>query len=164
MLLVEFVEQVWRPRCERLRECTRVGYESAWRLHINPRWGGMDMSDITSDGIEDWLWGFDKPGAARKAWAVLRSILRLAVRKGHLDTDPTRREITLPHQPRYDAPVLDAGEVRRLLRGFYGHELEAWLLCAVCAGLRREEACGLEWTDLDLRRASGYLDVYTDAS
>lgn len=80
MLLGEFVEQVWRPKCERLRECTRVGYESAWRLHINPRWGGTDMADITSDAIEDWLWGFDKPGAARKAWAVLRSILRLAVR------------------------------------------------------------------------------------
>lgn len=110
------------------------------------------MSAITPDAIEDWLWGFDKPGAARKAWAVLRGILRLAVRKGFLDTDPTRREITLPHQPRYDAPVLDAGEVRRLLRGFYGHELEAWLLCAVCAGLRREEACGLEWSDIDLRR------------
>ena len=152
MLLVEFVEQVWRPRCERLRECTRVGYESAWNCHIAPKWGITDMGDITPDGIEDWLWDFDKPGAARKAWAVLRSILRLAVRKGCLDTDPTRREITMPHQPRYDAPVLDANEVRRLLRGFYGHELEAWLLCAVCAGLRREEACGLEWTDIDLRR------------
>ena len=120
--------------------------------HIAPKWGGTDMGDITPDAIEDWLWDFDKPGAARKAWSVLRSILRLAVRKGCLDTDPTRREITMPHQPRYDAPVLDAGEVRRLLRGFYGHELEAWLLCAVCAGLRREEACGLEWSDIDLRR------------
>ena len=41
---------------------------------------------------------------------------------------------------------------RSLLRGFYGHPLEAWLICAVSCGLRTEEGYGLEWGDLDLRR------------
>lgn len=55
MLLEEFAEQVWRPRCMRLRECTRVGYESAWRCHIQPKWGRADMESLTANDIEEWL-------------------------------------------------------------------------------------------------------------
>ena len=93
-------------------------------------------------------------GAARKAWAVLRAILRLAYRRGVTDNDVTRREIRLPHLRRYEPRVLDARQVRRLLKGFYGHALEAWLLVSVCAGLRRCESVGIEWSDLDLKRGT----------
>ena len=44
-----------------------------------------------------------------------------------------------------------------LLQGFYGHPLEAWLICAVSCGLRTEEGYGLEWSDIDLR--AGVLHV-----
>lgn len=70
------------------------------------------------------------------------------------DNDVTRREIRLPHLRHYEPQVLSAPEVRRLLKGFYGHPLEAWLLVSVCAGLRRCESVGLEWADLDLRRGT----------
>lgn len=104
--------------------------------------------------IESWLDSFAKAGAARKAWAVFRSILRLAYRRGVTDNDVTRREIRLPHLRHYEPQVLTAPEVRRLLKGFYGHPLEAWLLVSVCAGLRRCESVGLEWADLDLKRGT----------
>lgn len=152
MLLGTFVDEVWWPSCGKLRECTRVGYESAYRCHIQPKWAGVDMESITANDIEEWLGSFNQAGAARKAWAVLRAILRLAYRKGVTDNDVTRREIRLPHLRRYEPRVLDARQVRRLLKGFYGHALEAWLLVSVCAGLRRCESVGIEWADLDLRR------------
>lgn len=154
MLLEEFAEQVWRPRCMRLRECTRVGYESAWRCHIQPKWAGVDMESLTASAIEEWLGSFGKAGAARKAWAVLRSMLRLAYRMGCVRDDVTRREIRLPRLRRYEPRLLDARQVRRLLKGFHGHALEAWLLVSVCAGLRRCESVGVEWADLDLRRGT----------
>ena len=154
MLLGTFVDDVWWPSCARLRECTRVGYESAYRCHIQSKWGGVDMESITASDIEEWLGAFKRAGAARKAWAVLRAILRLAYRRGITDNDVTRREIRLPHLRHYEPQVLSAPEVRRLLKGFYGHPLEAWLLVSVCAGLRRCESVGLEWADLDLRRGT----------
>lgn len=154
MLLGTFVDDVWWPSCARLRECTRVGYESAYRCHIQSKWGGVDMESITASDIEEWLGSFKLAGAARKAWAVLRAILRLAYRRGVTDNDVTRREIRLPHLRHYEPQVLSASEVRRLLKGFYGHPLEAWLLVSVCAGLRRCESVGLEWADLDLRRGT----------
>lgn len=154
LLFGVFVDEVWWPSCAGLRECTRVGYESALRCHVLPRWGGVDLDSVTVADIESWLDSFAKAGAARKAWAVFRSILRLAYRRGVTDNDVTRREIRLPHLRHYEPQVLTAPEVRRLLKGFYGHPLEAWLLVSVCAGLRRCESVGLEWADLDLKRGT----------
>lgn len=154
MLFEAFVEYVWKPSISRLRECTRVGYLSALRVHILPRWENVDMESITVTGIESWLDSFDKPGAARKAYAVFRAILRLAFKRGLTDNDVTRREIRLPRLRHYEPRVLSAQEVRKMLKGFYGHPLEAWLLVSVCAGLRRCESVGIEWADLDLRRGT----------
>lgn len=154
MLFGMFSENVWKPTISRLRECTRVGYESAYRTHIRDRWSNVDMDAINVAGIESWLDSFDKPGAARKAYAVFRAILRLAFKRGLTDNDVTRRDIHLPHLRHYEPQVLSAPEVRRLLKGFYGHPLEAWLLVSVCAGLRRCESVGIEWSDLDLKRGT----------
>lgn len=116
LLFGVFVDEVWWPSCAGLRECTRVGYESALRCHVLPRWGGVDLDSVTVADIESWLDSFAKAGAARKAWAVFRSILRLAFKRGMTDNDVTRREIRLPHLRHYEPQVLSAPEVRRLLK------------------------------------------------
>ena len=51
MLLGTFVNEVWWPSCGKLRECTRVGYESAYRCHIQPKWADVDMESITANDI-----------------------------------------------------------------------------------------------------------------
>lgn len=149
MLLSVFHDEVWLPSCANLRECTMVGYESAWRCHIVDAFGGLEIDSITADMIETWMAGMPR-GAARKAWGVLRAMLRKAFRWGVSSVDVTTRvrgPKRTDHQPR----VLDARQISALLRGFWGHELEAWLICSVTLGLRPEEALGLEWSDIDLR-------------
>lgn len=112
MLFDTFVTTVWKPSCAKLRECTKVGYESALNCHILPQWGGRDMDAISVADIESWLDSFDRPGAARKAYAVFRAILRLAFKRGLTDNDVTRREIRLPHLRHYEPQVLStAGEL-----------------------------------------------------
>ena len=126
-----------------------VGYESAWRCHIVDAFGGLETDSITADTIETWMAGMPR-GAARKAFGVLRAMLRKASRWGVSDVDATTRvrgPKRTDHQPR----VLDSRQIATLLRGFWGHELEAWLICSVTLGLRPEEALGLEWSDIDLR-------------
>ncbi|KFI92419.1 site-specific recombinase, phage integrase family [Bifidobacterium saguini DSM 23967] len=149
MLLNEYWAQCYWPTCQRLRECTRVGYESAWHRHIQPALGGIELGELTAPRIQAWLDSIPTAGAARKAWAVLRQMLRSAVRLALLDVDITGR-VTPPRPSGYEPQVLDIKQVRQLLQGFHGHELEAWLICSVCLGLRTEEALGLEWGDLNL--------------
>lgn len=158
MLLREFWNDRFWPYCTaNLRESTCVGYESAWRLHVAPRFGAMQMESISVELVDKWLVGFASSGAARKAWSVLRAILRRAIRWNLLDVDITRRDIQLPAKTHYEPTILTLRQQRALLRGFYGHLLEAWLICVVSCGLRTEEGYGLEWGDIDLR--SGVLHV-----
>lgn len=149
MLLSVFHDEVWLPSCANLRECTMVGYGSAWQCHIVDAFGGLEIDSITAGMIETWMAGMPR-GAARKAWGVLRTMLRKAFRWGMSSVDVTTRvrgPKKTDHQPR----VLDSRQIATLLRGFWGHELEAWLICSVALGLRPEEALGLEWSDIDLR-------------
>lgn len=149
MLLSVFHDEVWLPSCANLRECTMVGYESAWRCHIVDAFGGLEIDSITADMIETWMAGMPR-GAARKAWGVLRTMLRKAFRWGVSSVDVTTR-VRGPKRTDHQPHVLDARQISALLRGFWGHELEAWLICSVTLGLRPEEALGLEWSDIDLR-------------
>ena len=158
MLLREFWNGRFWPYCTaNLRESTCVGYESAWRLHVAPRFGAMQMESISVELVDKWLAGFASSGAARKAWAVLRAILRRAIRWNLLDVDITRRDIRLPAKPHYEPALLTIRQQRLLLQGFYGHPLEAWLICAVSCGLRTAEGYGLEWVDIDMR--AGVLHI-----
>ena len=117
----------------------------------------MQMESISVELVDKWLVGFASSGAARKAWAVLRAILRRAIRWNLLDVDITRRDIQLPAKPHYEPVILGIRQQRSLLQGFYDHPLEAWLICAVSCGLRTEEGYGLEWSDIDLR--AGVLHI-----
>lgn len=67
-----------------------VGYESAWRCHIVDAFGGLEIDSITAGMIETWMAGMPR-GAARKAWGVLRAMLRKAFRWGVSSVDVTTR-------------------------------------------------------------------------
>ena len=59
--------------------------------------------------------------------------------------------VELPRRESYRPEIMDAGQVRGCLRALWGHECEAVAICSVTLGLRRGEACGLKWSDIDLR-------------
>lgn len=139
-------------KAARLRATTMEGYESAVRRHLMPRWAGTHLEDIDPDAIQAWVDSFELPGAAEKAYKTLRQIIRWSIRKlGVRMWDPTTAEIELPRKRPYRPDVLTAREESRLLRGIYGAPWEAVVLCAAALGLRRCEACALEWGDVDYR-------------
>lgn len=158
MNLNSFYEQYYLPNIAQLRECTRLGYESAWRLHLASQLGGIEMEKINGEIISTWLQSFEKAGAARKSWAVLRSMLRLARRKGIECADPATLDIVIPKPEHYEPKLLGFPEMRAQLKGFYDHPLEAWLLSSACLALRPEEALALDWQNVDLRAGTGRID------
>lgn len=156
MLLDTYWTEQYYPHTARLRACTRVGYESAYRRHISPTLGNIHIDQISTQDVDAWLAQISTVGAARKAWAVLRSMLRTAIRWGIITNDITR-QVTVPKRVAYNPSTLNADQIRDLLQGFYGAELEAWLICSVCLGLRTEEALGLEWSDINLK--NGHVHI-----
>ena len=143
-----YIEEKRRIR----RESTVEGYESALRIHVLPRWGSMSVDEIDPDAIQDWVLGFERPGAAEKAYKTLRQVIRWAIRKMGLRVwDPTSLGVELPKRPAYHPQVLDASEAREYLRGLWGCKAEAAALCSLTLGLRRGESCALEWRDINLK-------------
>lgn len=152
MLFSEAAERYMSDKSARLRASTVEGYRSALELHVLPRWGGTSLDAIAPEGLQAWVDSFELPGAAEKAYKTLRQVIRWAIRRlGVRMFDPTSAGIELPRKPTRRPRVLDAAGVAAYLRALWGHECEAVAICSVTLGLRRGEACGLRWSDIDLR-------------
>lgn len=152
MLFEEAVREYMDDKGRRLRACTLAGYESALALHVLPRWGGVELESIAPEDVQAWVDGFELPGAAEKAYKTLRQVVRWAIRRlGVRMYDPTASGVELPRKAPRRPRTMEAGQVRSYLRALWGNECEAVAICSVTLGLRRGEACGLKWSDIDLR-------------
>lgn len=139
-------------KSKRLRASTLEGYRSALELHVLPRWAGVELETITPEDVQAWVDGFTLPGAAEKAYKTLRQVIRWAIRRlGVRMYDPTAAGVELPRKAAHRPRVLDAADTAGYLRALWDHECEAVAICSVTLGLRRGEACGLRWSDIDLR-------------
>ena len=136
----------------RVRASTMEGYESAARLYLLPALSGRELESITPEDVQGLVDSIERPGAAEKAYKTLRQVIRWAIRKaGARMYDPTMAGIELPRKDAHRPEVLDAAGARGFLRALWGHECEAVAICSITLGLRRGEACGLRWEDIDLR-------------
>lgn len=159
MNLSEFHDEYWWPlACSKLRECTLLGYDSKWRLYIKPALGDVELADITPRLLDSWLESLEPPGTAWGAWAIARIIIRTAYKYEFIDRDPTTRVLKAPSRPKSVQPTLTKEEVIKLIEGFRGHPLEAWVICMASCGLRREEGCALLWSDIDLETGAVNID------
>lgn len=152
MRLINFINDYYRPKAMAgLAETTKAGYNSTINKYIIPTFGHYEMEDITVEEIENWLKTFSREGAAEKAYKTLRQIIRKAQSYDKFNgVDPTTKYIKVPKKKGYQPKLLTAEEVSILLQGFKGHYLEPTVICAVMLGLRRGEAFGLTWEDIDL--------------
>lgn len=152
MLLKDAANAYIAEKTRMRRESTVTGYESALRIHVLPRWGGLELEEIDADDLQEWVLEFDKAGAAEKAYKTLRQVIRWAIRKYRIRMiDPTTLGVELPRKAAYHPKVLDAKEARDYLRGMWGCAAEAVAICSLTLGLRRGESCALTWGDVNLK-------------
>lgn len=151
MQFAEAVEMYWADKSKRLRGNTLEGYASAIRRHLMPAWEGREVESITHDEVQEWVDGLPSYGAARKAYKTFRQIYRWIVRREQMRIWDVTQGIELPEAPVVRRPTLTAEQERATLRGIAGQPWDAVVLCEAALGLRRCEACGLDWSDVDWR-------------
>ena len=88
--------------------------------------------------------------------STLRAALEDAVREELLDRNVAKL-VRVPRPPRVDREPLTVDEVRTLLRRNADHRLYALLVVLALLRVRRSEALGLRWSDLDLE--AGWLQI-----
>src|SRR3712207_5690235 len=90
--------------------------------------------------------------SVRSIYAVLRAALDVAVRDGLIQRNPAAL-VKRPAVERKDAGYLSAQQAEALLEAVRGDRLEALYRVMLATGLRRGEALGLHWSDVDLHAA-----------
>ena len=161
MLFEEAVSAYWDDKSRRLRGNTLDGYASALRRHVLPAWGDRGIESITHEEVQRWVDSLPSYGAAAKAFKTFRQVYRWAVRRFGLRIWDVTQGVELPEAPIVRRETLTAAEEREMLQGVVGQDWEAVVLCEAALGLRRSEACGLDWSDFDWRR--GWVHVQRGA-
>ncbi|MHA6626927.1 tyrosine-type recombinase/integrase [Pseudonocardia sichuanensis] len=95
-------------------------YESSWRLHILPAFGGLQLREVTPGRCEQWLQALRKkggPSMCATARSVLSGVFGLAVRMDAIEANPVRDL----------SPIPGAGARKRKPRAMTAEERTAWL-------------------------------------
>lgn len=150
-----WVEHYFPTITKRRRANTVGGYESSARLYVLPQWGELTISEITRDEVQDWVDELSKTdagtGGAWKAFKTFRQIVNWAIAKwGMYVANPTIG-VEKPRGPVYRTETLTQRRLKRLIRGFVGHEHEPTLIIQAALGLRPGENYYLHWESINWR-------------
>lgn len=150
----------WIMARNNLKPSTFRSVESAWRVHVEPRWGTVPVSDIRFSDVEAWAGQLARdrsPSTVLRAHGVLLGILEAAVRDRRLLSNPAAG-VALPRKTRKEHVYLTHEQLHTLAAASKRPTL---VLVLGYTGLRWGEAVGLRVRDVDLVR--GRLNVDRNA-
>jgi integrase len=174
----EWLER-WLASRVSLRASTSRGYAAHVRGYLVPYLGGILLAELSPGDVQGMFTAIIRGDAAlgrpvsaatlRRIHATLRAALNAAVRAGLITSNPGRwPELPAAARPRPQVwtPALaqrweqegwrpavgvwTAEQTAQFLRLVRGHRLYALFHLVALRGLRRGEAAGLRWSDLDL--------------
>lgn len=152
-LLERWYEDVLRHQ---VAEGAALGYMSVARNHLIPTLGRKKLMALTTSDVDRLLSMKLDSGLAVSSVRRIRSVLAQAIDQGIRWGAVNRNVATLaraPRAPRREGRTLTPEQAVILLNQLVGHRNEALYTLMLSVGLRKGEALGLKWEDLDERRA-----------
>jgi integrase len=125
--------------------------ESAWRVHVEPAWGGRKIGSIRHTEVAAWVAELSRDKSAttvKRCYGVLAAILDGAVRDRRIQTSPAR-DVETPRKRLKPRAYLSHAQVERLAEASAYPDFVRFL---AYTGLRWGEAIGLEVQHVDLRK------------
>ena len=142
-----------------LRPTTERSYRQHVEQYLVPSLGHLRLRDIRPAHISRFLRELGEPkperkrrvgpSTVRRVHATLRSALGDARREGLIETNPAA-DASLPKAERPKVRPWEAAELGAFLDHAASDRLGPMFELIALAGLRRGEACGLRWEDIDL--------------
>lgn len=153
----------WLTGLSHLKPSSARPVQSAWRLHVEPKWGGRPIGTIRPSEVQTWVsqlsngvkdgdgWKSKPKGATTvlRAYGVLASILDSAVKDRRIPSNPARG-LNLPRKTKKKHVYLSHDQVQLLADE--AKDKSTLVLLLAYTGLRWGEATGLRVSDLDMLR------------
>lgn len=159
--LRQYVTGVYMPtKAATFSENSRSSYQRNLNIHILPALGDFLMTDITPAMISKLLLDFQQSGHAHasavKLYNILNGIFQMAFLDDTIKTNPMMK-VKRP-APRKEETAHDESEkaytvqqLHYILQCLQNEQLkwQAYINLVADTGIRRGEACALEWSDID---------------
>ncbi len=159
--MADFLDE-WLAGKRRLLDTTRRDYGTHIRRYLTPALGRHRVQDLLADHIDqlynDLVAGRYVGATAATVHHVhhvhrtLRAALNTAVRRRLIAWNPAL-QVELPEHRKARGSVWEAEDVARFLEACSEHRLYALFHLMAFTGMRRGEAIGLHWSEVDLDRA-----------
>ncbi len=137
-------------RTKPVEESTLESY--AARLQdVRAAWGDRLIKDIRRSDVQDLyarVLETHKPRTAEYTATLIRASFKWAVDMEWMLVNPSLK-VPKPKVPRTERPVLTPAEAKHILRVASGHRLHALWWFLALTGVRKGEALGLHWADID---------------
>jgi integrase len=151
----------WLARQTHLKPSARRPIESAWRIHVLPRWGGVAVADVRKTAVQQWVSEMSqgdataipprKPKGATlviRAYGILAAILDDAVSDKRTLSNPARG-VSLPRKVKKPHVYLSHEQVHALAAA---SKYPGLVLVLAYCGIRWGEATALKVKHLDMLR------------
>ena len=150
----EWLEQ-WLKNAEINRAYTTIyGYKNIIDNHIIPAFGKMELQKLKSSQIQKYY--TDKiqneklsSSTVLKHHNLMKTAFKSAVMQGIINKNPADF-VEAPKKSKKQINYYNIDELKMLKETIKGSQIATAVLIAIYAGLRREEICGLTWSNIDL--------------
>jgi integrase len=149
----DYVERWIKTKRMKLRPSTHRTYEGIIRHHVVPELGAVRLERLMPTDVEAMMQRRLAAGCSAARVHDMRSVLRTALTQAVRDGLISRNAAALAEGPKVDerrVTTLTPLEALTFLDSVARERLEALYRVALAVGLRRGEALGLRWEDVDL--------------
>ena len=157
------VTEMWLAlKSETVRIRTFDGYKKNARKIMQSNLANVKITEIEKKEYEvrKWLDNEKGEGARLNAYKTLRQVLNYA-KRNHLITVAVTDFIEPPRLEPKEKETIHIADIPKYLNAVKGSFIEAGVILMLGCGLRRSEAMGLKWSEIEWVRGEGTYGKFT---
>lgn len=144
----------WLNDCAKLKVAsnTWLNYEMHTRVHIIPELGHINIQKITPAQVQQFMRNKLNSGLSQRSVQIMRNVLHSALQQAVAELILSKNvidNVTISVKIKKEMQIMTAEQLKSLLSETQGHKFYPLLLLLATSALRRSEAIGLQWADID---------------